>query len=488
MRICVSPKTKGARIRKEIYGNFSEHLGRCIYNGLFVGEDSPIPNVRGMRTDIVEALKEIKLPLLRWPGGCFADEYHWKDGIGPRENRKCMVNTHWGNVTEDNSFGTHEFMDFCEQVGCQPYICGNVGSGTVQEMSEWVEYMTSANDSPMTRQRKANGQEEPWKLKWFAVGNENWGCGGMMTAERYADEYRRYQIYCRNTPGNKLYKVACGPNGWDYHWTQVLMEKAGDMMDGLALHYYCGSGKNTRSATEFGKEDYYHLLKNAMEMEKLVHIHGAIMDRYDPAKRVGLIVDEWGAWHDVEPGTNPGFLYQQNTMRDAMVAALTLDIFNHHADRVHGANIAQLINVLQAVILTEGSRMLKTPTWDVFNLYQGHQEATLVSAVVESGEASEGVPAFSASASEKDGRLLITLSNLSCEKDEEVKLRVDDVQAKLLRARCLHGDMTDYNTFDAPDTLRAKEMDVCVKQAGGGMELCFQAPHCSVIAIEMEME
>ena len=313
-----------SHIAPEIYGHFSEHLGRCIYNGIYVGENSPIPNVRGIRSDIVEAFKNIKMPLLRWPGGCFADEYHWKDGIGEKSQRKKMVNTNWGGVTEDNSFGTHEFMDLCEQVGCQPYITGNVGSGTVQELAEWVEYITFDGISPMADLRRKNGREKPWKLKYLGIGNENWGCGGSMRPEYYADVYRRFQSFCKNYSGNELFKIACGPSSSDYNWTEVMMKNLGEWhAKAISLHYYALRDWNNKGkAAEFTDEQYYDLLATANFMDELITRHTQIMDRYDPENKIGLAVDEWGTWYDVEEGTNPGFLYQQNTMRDAMVAAL----------------------------------------------------------------------------------------------------------------------------------------------------------------------
>ena len=333
----------GAVINRNIYGQFSEHLGHCIYEGVWVGEGSPIPNTRGIRNDVVAALKKLKVPVLRWPGGCFADEYHWKDGIGPRRKRPSMINTHWGGVVENNAFGTHEFMDFCEQIGAQPYFCGNVGSGSVQEMMEWVEYVTSDAKSPMANLRRQNGHEEPWKLPFFGVGNESWGCGGNMTPEFYADNYRRYNTFVKNYPGNNIYRIACGANGADYHWTKVMMSNAVRQMNGLSLHYYCGTGRDSRSATQFSEDDWIYLLARAARMDDLITRHAQIMDRYDAQKRVGLMVDEWGTWHNVEPGTNPGFLYQQNTLRvetlrkggrDALARpVLRLDIPNDASSR-----------------------------------------------------------------------------------------------------------------------------------------------------------
>ena len=451
-KITLNPARSVGTINKNIFGHFSEHLGRCIYGGLFVGKDSPIPNKNGMRTDVVEALKNIKVPVLRWPGGCFADEYHWEDGIGAQENRKRMVNTNWGGVVEDNSFGTHEFLELCEQIGCEPYINANVGSGTVREMAEWVEYLNSEGDSTVVKKRWANGRKDPWGVKFWGVGNESWGCGGNMRPEYYADEFRRYQTYCRNYGKNRLFRIACGPNGGDYNWTEVLMKNARGYMDALTLHQYtvCGDQwEDKRAATGFNSEEYYRTLCHSTKMEELVTRHSQIMDRYDPEKKVALIVDEWGNWFDVEPGTNPGFLYQQNTMRDAMVAAITLNVFMNHCDRVCMANLAQTVNVLQSVILTEGDKMVKTPTYHVFDLYKAHQDAQQVDCFVESEEVGEGrftLPQVIASASQKDGKLTLTLANTSMDKATEVEIA--GVCLCKAQGRILQGEATQYNDFD----------------------------------------
>ena len=458
-RLVVNADQGRHRISKHIYGHFSEHLGRCIYEGFWVGEASPIPNTRGIRNDTVAALREIGIPNLRWPGGCFADEYHWMEGVGPREQRQSIVNTHWGGVTENNHFGTHEFMDLCEQLDCEPYICGNLGSGTVREMQQWVEYLTFEGESPMTDLRRANGREAPWKIRFWGVGNENWGCGGSMRPEFYADEYLRYQTYLRDLSGNTLYKVACGPNDALYDWTEVLMREAGTRMSGLALHHYCGSGTANRSATEFAEADWFHQLRRGLIMEELVVRHSDIMDRYDPEKRVALVVDEWGAWHAVEPDTNPGFLYQQNSLRDALVAGLTLDIFNRHCDRVRLCNIAQTINVLQAMILTEGEQMILTPTYHVFEMYKVHHDALLLPAVVETeayvlGE--ETIPAIHGSASLDDaGKVHITLCNTDPNADKPVVCEVRGRDISSVSARVLTaGAITAHNTFEDPEAVR----------------------------------
>ncbi|GGH85901.1 alpha-N-arabinofuranosidase [Pullulanibacillus pueri] len=451
-------------INKNIYGQFSEHLGRCIYEGLWVGEDSPISNTKGIRNDVLEALKKLNIPVLRWPGGCFADEYHWKDGVGPRENRKRMVNTHWGGVVENNHFGTHEFLLLCELLECEPYICGNVGSGTVQEMSEWVEYMTFDGESPMAHWRKENGRSEPWKVKYFGIGNENWGCGGNMRPEYYADLYRRYQTYTRNYGDNQLYKIACGANVEDYHWTEVLMREAARFMDGLSLHYYTVPGdswEHKGSATQFSESEWFATFKKALYMDELITKHGKIMDQYDPEKRVGLIVDEWGTWFDVEIGTNPGFLYQQNTIRDALVAGVHFHIFHKHSDRVQMANIAQMVNVLQAMVLTEGDRMLLTPTYHVFNMFKVHQDATLLAVDANINGFSlneEMIPQVSLSASkDKNGTINISLCNLDPQNEAPIDIRlrglsyaINNISGQVLSATKIN----DHNTFVNPDKVK----------------------------------
>ncbi len=459
--VSLRPDAPGPVVNPNIYGHFAEHLGRCIYEGFWVGEDSKIPNTRGIRNDVVAALKELKIPVLRWPGGCFADEYHWKNGIGPREQRPSMINTHWGGVVENNHFGTHEFFDLCELLGTEPYICGNVGSGSVEEMMEWVEYMTSDSDSPMPNLRRKNGREKPWKLKYFGVGNESWGCGGNMRPEYYADLYRRYNTFAKNYSGNTLYRIAGGANSADYNWTEVLMKNAGKKMNGLSLHYYStpGGWKKKKRATEFDESGWHGALTAAHFMDELVSNHSLIMDKYDPEKKVGLVVDEWGVWWSVEKGTNPGFLYQQNTLRDAMVAALHFHIFQRHADRVTMANIAQTVNVLQAMILTDKEKMLLTPTYWVFEMFKGHQGGTVIPAEVQSPDYVLGdakVPVLSASATrDASGAMLVSLVNSDPGKALSVSLSLPGADAKSVSGRVLTApEMQAHNTFEAPDTVK----------------------------------
>ncbi|MFW6007170.1 MAG: alpha-N-arabinofuranosidase [Halanaerobiales bacterium] len=491
-RLVVNVDKVKEKIDKNIYGHFSEHLGRCIYEGFWVGEDSSVSNTRGIRNDVVEALRKIEIPVLRWPGGCFADDYHWKDGIGPREDRPEIINTHWGMVTENNHFGTHEFMDLCDQLDTEPYICGNVGSGTVKEMKEWVEYITFADKSPMADLRRENGRDEPWDLTYWGVGNENWGCGGNMRPQYYADLYRRFQTYVRNYSGNKIKKIACGPSDNDYKWTEVLMREAANYMWGLALHYYTvtGTWENKGSATDFSKDEWYICLRKALHIEELIEKHSTIMDKYDPEKEVALVVDEWGTWHDVEPGTNPGFLYQQNTLRDALVAGISLNIFNNHSDRVKMANIAQTINVLQAMILTEGEKMLLTPTYHVFEMFKVHQDAELLSINLNSEKSqfkNEEIPTVNASASkDEEGKIHISLCNLDPENTAKVDcdLRglggVDNISGRVLTA----DKMNTHNTFDNPENLKPSSFNKY--EINDNSKLNLTLPSKSIVVLEIE--
>ncbi|MDD7403162.1 MAG: alpha-L-arabinofuranosidase C-terminal domain-containing protein [Butyribacter sp.] len=486
-----------SRIAPEIYGQFSEHLGRCIYEGIYVGEDSKVPNVNGMRTDVVEALKKIKLPVLRWPGGCFADEYHWKDGIGPKEKRKPMVNTNWGGIVENNAFGTHEFMELCEQIGCEPYIALNMGSGTVQEAAEWVEYMTYDGDSELARLREQNGHKEPWKVKYIGIGNESWGCGGSMRPEYYADNYRKYRTFCRDLSGNELFPIACGPNADDYHWTDVIMPLLKWHTKAISLHYYTipsGNWEHKGSATKFTKKEYYQTIRQTLRIEEIIEKHLKIMDYHDAEQNVGLIVDEWGTWYDVEPGTNPGFLYQQNTMRDALVAAINLNIFNKHSDRIIMANIAQVVNVLQAMILTEGMKIVKTPTYEVFDMYHNHQGTTLVDSVidmVETGMDDIVIPALSESVSvtqKETGSFLsyITLSNASLEESVQVRVQlpVNQKFAGVAEIAMLSGEADAHNTFDNPECVQTQKR----QEEWRGNNAIVTLPPCSVCSISCRVE
>ncbi|MBR4920640.1 MAG: alpha-N-arabinofuranosidase [Prevotella sp.] len=465
----------GEKINREIYGQFSEHLGSCIYGGLWVGENSPIPNINGYRKDVFEALKSLKIPVMRWPGGCFADDYHWMDGIGPKDQRPSLRNNNWGGTIEDNSFGTHEFLNLCEMLDCEPYISGNVGSGTVKEMAQWVEYMTSDGDTPMARLRRQNGRDKAWHVKYFGIGNEAWGCGGNMSPEYYSDLFRKYNTYLRDYSNNKLYRIGSGASDYDYNWTTVLMDKIGNRMQGVSLHYYTCSGwtGSKGSATKFDTDQYYWALGKCLEIEEVIKKHKAIMDEKDPNHEVGLLVDEWGTWWDEEPGTIAGHLYQQNALRDAFVAALSLNVFHRHTDRVKMANIAQVVNVLQSMILTdqEGTgHMVLTPTYHVFEMYTPFQEATYLPIDIESEiiqvskeyfKEKEGAkdagyrpcPLLSASAAKtKDGSIVLSLTNVSLDQDKTIDVQLNGFNAKTVSGRILTSkDVADFNDFNNPN-------------------------------------
>lgn len=478
------------KISRHIYGHFSEHLGHCIYGGYWVGRDSDIPNTRGIRDDVVEALKKSAIPNLRWPGGCFADEYHWMDGIGPPDQRPRMINTHWGGVTEDNSFGTHEFLDLCEQLNAEPYICGNVGSGTVEEMSNWVEYINFDGISPMADLRRANGRENSWGVSYWGVGNENWGCGGSMRPEFYADQYRRFATYCRNYGDNRLRRIACGSHDRNLEWTQVMMREIPHrMMWGLSLHHYLTEWRDKGSATEFGEVEYFRTMRFAVNFGDLLDGHIRIMDRYDPRNRVALVVDEWGTWWNVEPGTNPGFLYQQNTLRDAFVAAISLNHFNERCRRIKMANLAQTVNVLQAMVLTNEEKIVLTPTYHVFEMYKVHQEATLLPLEMDSefgytlGD--EEIPALSASASRNaEGIIHVSLVNIDPEMAAEISLQIRGSELSGVSGRILTAnELNAHNDFDHPERVKPETFKGAKLNKE---ELSLKLPAKSIVVLEIK--
>jgi len=483
-------------ISKNIYGHFAEHLGRCIYGGIWVGEDSPIPNTLGIRNDIVAALKKIKVAALRWPGGCFADEYHWMEGIGPRAGRPKKVNTTWGGVVEDNSFGTHEFMDLCEQIGCEPVICGNIGSGTVKEMSDWVQYLTSDGDNPMAQLRRKNGREKPWKVRFWCVGNETWGCGGIMSAERYSEELARYSHFLKNYDGNTLYKISSGGLPEDYNWTETILKKWKNTdgwlqgyVSGYSLHFYTVNDWNKKgSATNFTEKEWFFTMKKTLEMDELIAKHSAILDRYDADKKIGLIVDEWGNWFDVEPGTNPAFLYQQNSLRDAVVAAVNLNIFHKHCGRVKMTNIAQMVNVLQSVILTREKEMVLTPTYYVFKMYSVHQDAVMLPVDLKSdvyANGTESIPALSASASrDRNGTIHISAANLHPTKAQTLRCELRGSAASKVNGEIITAETINaYNDFGKPETVNIRPFTGAQVQKG---MLTVTLPARSVVTLEVK--
>lgn len=456
----------GPTVSRYIFGQFAEHLGYGIYGGIWVGEDSHIPNTNGYRNDVVAALKTLEVPVVRWPGGCFADEYYWRDGIGPRDKRRVKINTNWGGVTEPNSFGTHEFMDFAELIGADAYVSGNTGSGSPREMAEWVEYMTYESGSSLAEERRANGRDKPWKVPFFGIGNEMWGCGGHMTPEFAANLHRQFQTFVKVPAGVEVTKVAAGANGDDYNWTRVMMEIAGKHMDALSVHYYTvpGNWPPRASSFEFDESAWIETLAAALKVDELLRRHIEVMDRYDPEGKVDLYLDEWGTWYEAYPGTNPGFLQQQNTLRDALVASIHFDVMSRYAHRVKMANIAQMVNVLQAMILTEGDRMVLTPTYHAFEMYRPWQDAANLPLALESPRYTHGgtsVPALHGSAVRaKDGHVYVALSNLDPGRAASVSARVSGVQASSVSGRVLTaGAITAHNTFDQPEVVKPVAFD-----------------------------
>ena len=471
-------------INKNIYGHFAEHLGRCIYDGFFVGDTSKIPNTNGVRNDIVKALKNLKIPNLRWPGGCFADTYHWKDGIGPKEERPTIVNQWWGGVTEDNSFGTHDFLNMCELLGAEPYLSGNMGSGTVQELADWVQYTNFTGKSPMSDLRKKNGREKPWNVKFWGVGNEAWGCGGNMSADYYANEYRKYATFMKGSNG--FTRIASGAASDDYNWTETLMKNIpSNLLGGLALHHYAViDWGNKGDGVKFTEEQYFKTMDEALKMEELVTKHSAIMDKYDPENKIALVVDEWGGWYETQEGE--AALYQQNTMRDAVLAGATLNIFNNHADRVRMANLAQCVNVLQAVILTDKAKMILTPTYHVMEMYKVHQDATLIPIKYESPLyrfEGKSLPALSVSASkDSSGLVHVSMANVDSKKENKIEIDLKELGVKNVSGKVLTSKkLQDYNSFDNPTKIEPVDYkDFKIKQG----KLTVTIPPFSVIMIE----
>lgn len=484
----INTLNRKSKIKKEIYGHFAEHLGKGIYEGIFAGNSPDIDQVRGIRSDVVRALKKIRVPVVRWPGGCFADMYHWQDGIGAAEERVKRTNTVWGGITEDNGFGTHEFMDFCSQVGCAPYITANIGTGSVKEMADWLEYLTSGADSPPTRARRSNGRQEPYDIRYWGLGNENWGGGGNMLAEQYAYEYRKYSAFCS---GTDRFRIACGANEDDYEWTNTLMRLLTipaafntPVVEGVSLHYYSAVGGLSQKgdATEFGEAEYYELLHRAMHMDELITRHSNIMNMYDPSCHIGLIIDEWGTWHKPAQGLNPAFLYQQNTMRDALAAAVTLNIFNQHSKRVWMANLAQMVNVLQSLILTDHEKMLLTPTYHVYDLFQVHQDSTLLESFAET-DITHGVPVIQQTASiDANGIIHLTVCNLSYDTSTDIHVVLVENKAESVDAKLVTGNPQAHNTFDSPETVVPRSLDTAVTEKG----LQFSLPPCSIARVSIK--
>lgn len=441
----------GARVNPDVQGQFMEQLGSGITGGIWVGEGSDIPNTRGFRNDVVAALKALEVPVVRWPGGCYADTYHWRDGIGPRAARPVTLNRWWGNSEEDNAFGTHEFFDFAELIGARTYLSVNMGSGTPAEAAQWVEYITSDTGSTLARERRANGRERPWKIDYLGLGNEPWGCGGRMRASFYTDLMRQYVGFVKPEGATV---VASGPNADDYDWTRTLMRDGRENFDQLSLHYYTlptGDWARKGASIGFDRSEWDATFVQAYRIEEMIQRHDAVMDEYDPQGRVGLAVDEWGAWYDPTPGTVAGHLQQQNSLRDALLAAVHFNIFHRHADRVRMTNVAQMVNVLQALILTDGSRMTLTPTYHAFMLYKPFRNAAVLPVTLET---TTGARVDVTAARGDDGRVHVALVNLDADQPVTVRLALAGGVARRVEGQVLTASGMDaHNTFAASGTL-----------------------------------
>lgn len=489
--VSVDTGKPGPVINKNVYGQFAEHLGTGIYGGLWVGQNSSIPNTRGWRNDVVGALKELKVPLVRWPGGCFADEYHWRDGIGARNKRPVKVNTHWGGVAEDNAVGTHEFFDLVEILGTEAYVNGNLGSGTPQEMAEWLEYMTSDTKSSLAELRRKNGRKAPYKVAYFGIGNEAWGCGGNMKPEYYANLYNHYATFLKTPPDARPKMIASGGNDNDTRWTEVLSKEAARGTDGISFHYYTlptGVWEKKGAATGFPESEWFSTMQQTLRMDQHIKQNVAILDKNDPEKKIGFYVDEWGTWYDVEPGTNPGFLFQRNTLRDAVVAALNFNIFHAHAERVRMTNIAQMVNVLQAMIITDKEKMLLTPTYHAYKMYIPFQDATSLPVAVDNDVAyssnGKGVPGISATAARaKDGKVYIALVNTHPTRARDVTLNVAGLTVGGVAGQVLTADAMDaHNTFEQPQAI--KPAPFSARAQDGKLTIKVPAKAVMVFAVE----
>ena len=499
VNLTVDASKSGAKIDRNIFGQFAEHLGQGIYEGIWVGPDSSIPNTRGIRNDVVTALKAIKVPNVRYPGGCFADEYHWRKGIG--RERAVTLNPNWGGVTEPNTFGTHEYLDFLDQIGSEAYLSANVGSGTPQEAADWLEYLTTAQPTTLAKERVANGHPNPYKIAYLGIGNESWDCGGNMSPDYYLSQLKIHSRFVRNyNPAQqndqKMLKIAVGPGGSEQRftdYTETIMKAWQNHswswdMDGLSLHNYTVVNWDKKySSFGFGEAEYGQVLKNTLAMEDLINKNSAIMDKYDPQKKIALVVDEWGAWYAPLPGSNPGFLSQQNSQRDAILAALNLNIFARHADRVRMANIAQMINVLQAMILTDKEKMVLTPTYYVFKMYVPFQDATFIPVNFDAGVYTNGdikLPRIDAvAAKDKNGKLWLEMTNVDPNQPAEIELNLTGITAKSAAGETLTAPKVDsINKFDAPKTVVPKP--ITAKIQGGKISLKLEPKSVTVISVE----
>ena len=495
-------------VSPDLYGHFTEHIGGVIYDGIWVGEDSKIPNLGGIRQSLVDHLRRIRPSVVRWPGGCFADSYSWRDGIGPRTARPRRTNF-WINDSflqkapdarvkfDPNEFGTNEFMHFCRLIGAEPYLAANLRSNTARDFYQWVEYCNApAGATTLSDERAAGGDQDPFAVRFWGVGNESWGCGGNFTPEEYAMEFRRFTAWVPSY-GVPLAFVGSGPNGGDVDWTRrffsaLLARDRGLLRSlyGWAMHYYCGTtGKG--DAIHFTVGDWYELLAKALRMESLILEHWAAMAEYDPEHRVKLIVDEWGAWHHAGTEVDPSHLFgQTSTMRDALIAGLTLDTFNRHADKVAMANVAQLINNLHSLFLAHQEHFIATPNFDVFEMYSAHHHGQSLRTLFNIPEIQnrpgepESVPALAGSASLRDKRLVLSVVNTHASEARQAKISIRGGAPRSGTGRVLAADdIHAHNSFEQPDAVRSRDVSVAV----AGPVVLHQFPPASVTVLQLEL-
>ena len=512
----------GARIAPEIYGHFTEHIGGVIYDGVWVGEKSKIRNVGGIRTELVERMNRIKVPILRWPGGCFADSYDWKDGIGPQAQRPRRTNF-WevdpeaerlhetgAQIFEPNSFGTDEFARFCRLTNAQPYLAANLRSASALEFDHWVEYCNSpAGSTTLADMRKTNGSAAPYGVMYWGVGNESWGCGGSFAPEEYASEFRRYTNWIPKF-GVDLQLIGAGPNSNDRDWTHKFFEEVftgahayhNPQFSGWSVHHYASNlsrGKITNNfheahgkALDFDATDWYELMRETARVEEIMQDQWAIMGQFDPRHHVKLVVDEYGPWYHQGSEVDPTHLFgQQITVRDALATAMSLDIFNRHADKVSVATCAQLVNNLNALFLCHGDKFLSTPNFYVFEMYAAHQGAQ--SLPVEFGAHSihydrDGKDAsfwgLGGSASLKGKTVTLTMVNPSVKAPRETQIALRGGTAASATGTVLASDdMHAHNTFDRPDTVQSRPLTV----TAAGEILNVTLPAASVAKITVTL-
>ena len=491
--ITLLAREPGPAISPFLHGQFIEHLGALVYDGLWVGLDSNVPQQRGLRVAVMDALREIAPPLLRWPGGCFADAYHWRDGIGPRKNRPTRVTSRWGaDEIESNAFGTHEFIDLCRAIGAEPWLAANVGSGSPREMAHWVEYCNFPGGTTLSDERAQNGDAAPFDVKFWGIGNENWDCGGKFSPADYARQYRRFESNFPRYQSQKPYLIGCGPDGnkagesarWTREFLAELENARRPRLHGWDAHFYTwNTDKRFGSATEFSLDEYYGLLQESLKIGALIDEQRAILDASPIGREAQLVLGEWGIWHATDADVDAPLLYQQNTLRDAISAAMTLDLFHEKAGKIGMATLAQTVNVLQCLLQTRGEQTLKTPTYHVFSLYKGHRGGQLLPSQWQSGEAG-GLPRLSGSASIQNGVVTLTVVNTGARSPVEATISLPSMTLERATARQMSAPaLSACNTFDDPETMQPRAVEVCIEDD----KFALQFPPASVTAISIRL-